>query len=381
MASNPSLLPDAIALLDQLSSAEGIHASLTERTNYRAVFTRDAVMAGIAAVAARSDAGAAAFLRTLERLGQLQGAQGQIPSNYLVEPGGHTAVSFGTLVPRIDACTWFMMGAAVAVRARLMEPAQLRAPVRRVVELLDALEYNGRGLLYCPPGGNWADEYLTEGYVLYDQVLRAWALRLLAEPFDEPRWGADATRITHAIGAGFWPEGAIEWQRPIASFAPTGRRETFDLAACALLALSHELPDRGAATLDWITTTYLERDRMPPAFDPVIAPGSPDWPALRRYHLHEFRNDPHHYHNGGIWPVWLGWLGVAYHHAGQPRQAQRLRALLSAAITRAGGWRFEEYLHGVTGAPGGTPHMAYSATGVILLHHADSPALAAMLRA
>jgi hypothetical protein len=25
--------------------------------------------------------------------------------------------------------------------------------------------------------GNWADEYITDGYVLYDQLLRVWALK------------------------------------------------------------------------------------------------------------------------------------------------------------------------------------------------------------
>jgi hypothetical protein len=29
--------------------------------------------------------------------------------------------------------------------------------------------------LYVPLSGNWADEYITDGYVLYDQLLRVWA--------------------------------------------------------------------------------------------------------------------------------------------------------------------------------------------------------------
>ena len=28
-----------------------------------------------------------------------------------------------------------------------------------------------------PLSGNWADEYITDGYVLYDQLLRVWALK------------------------------------------------------------------------------------------------------------------------------------------------------------------------------------------------------------
>jgi hypothetical protein len=33
-------------------------------------------------------------------------------------------------------------------------------------------EFNNKGLLYVPLSGNWADEYITDGYVLYDQLLR-----------------------------------------------------------------------------------------------------------------------------------------------------------------------------------------------------------------
>ncbi|NUR33686.1 MAG: fructofuranosidase/invertase, partial [Gemmatimonadaceae bacterium] len=61
--------------------------------------------------------------------------------------------------------------------------------------LLEGLEYNGRHLLYVPVGGDWADEYVYEGYVLHDQVLRAWALHLVAATYDEPAWRAKAALI------------------------------------------------------------------------------------------------------------------------------------------------------------------------------------------
>ena len=34
---------------------------------------------------------------------------------------------------------------------------------------------------------------------------------------------------------------------------------------------------------------------------------------------------------------------------------------------------FEEYLHGVTGVPGGVEQMAYSATGLLFLQMASTP--------
>ena len=371
---------EAVALLAALSAPHGIHASRDATANYRAVFARDAVIAGIAGLLAGSDAVAAGLARTLERLRALQGPRGQIASNYEPRDGEATPrVSFGTLAPRLDSATWYLVGIAAAARAGVVDPGPFHASARAVVALLEGIEYNGRGLLYVPAGGNWADEYVYDGYILYDQVLRAWALRLLGDVYAEPAWRGESARVVAAIEAGFWREDGAERGRPVASFSPLGARDVFDCAACALLAVSGVAPARADATLDWIARRFLDAGALPPAFDPVIDEGHPDWPALRRYHLHGFRNRPHEYHNGGVWPVWLGWLALAYARAGRVADAARLRDGLRERVARAGGWRFEEYLHGVTGAPGGTGQMAYSAAGVVLLHRAEWGAARALL--
>jgi hypothetical protein len=235
------------------------------------------------------------------------------------------------------------------------------------VRLLDALEYNGRHLVYTPAGGNWADEYLTEGYTLYDQALRAWSLRLLAGVYGEPAWAAKAALVGARVAEAFWPAGSAERGYPLASFTPLGAREAFDLAGNALLALSGAAPALGAAALDWAAAHFLARGGLPPAFHPAVDEGHPDWPALRRYHLFAFRNRPHEYHNGGVWPVWLGWLALALARAGRAGDLARLRAGLAARLDAAPTFAYEEYLHGVTYAPGGTPRMAYTATGLVFV--------------
>lgn len=110
----------------------------------------------------------------------------------------------------------------------------------------------------------------------------------------------------------------------------------------------------------------------------MIEEGDPDWPALRRYHLYAFRNRPHEYHNGGVWPIWLGWLALAFARTGRADDLARLRALVAARLDARPDYDFEEYLHGVTSVPGGTRRMAYSATGLVFLHLADSAAAAAV---
>lgn len=370
----PTLTQSAAALLAAMRGPDGIHASLTATANYRAVFTRDAVMAGVAGLLTGDPVVVEGLVWTLERLRDLQGPEGQVPSNYLIEGDGPPRVSFGTLAPRLDAVGWYLVGIGLAARAGALDPAPFRESVRRAARVLDAIEYNGRGLVNVPPGGDWADEWIYDGYVLHDQLLRAWGLDLCGDELGEPAWRDKAAVIMRAVDRGFWPADAAEPGRPIAGFSPTRRYDMFDLASCSLLAVSGLLPARGEAALDWICREWLEEDRLPPAFHPVIEEGDPEWPALARYHLHGFRNRPHEYHNGGIWPVWLGWLALALGRTGRTGDLAQLRALWDAALRRAGEFHFEEYLHGRTGQPGGTRQMAYTATGVLFLAHADDAA-------
>jgi hypothetical protein len=376
MTAPDPLHDQAVGLLRALCSPAGIHASLASTANYRAVFARDAVMAGAAGLLLADATIIGALVRTLEGLRARQGPEGQIASNFALGADGGAQVSFGTLAPRIDSATWYLLGVALGARAGALDPGAFRDSVGAVVRLLNAIEYNGRDLLYVPAGGNWADEYVYDGYILYDQVLRAWALRLLADQYDEPAWRDKAARIGRAIDARYWPHTAGGERRghPVASFSPITARETFDLAACSLLALSDVAPTSGAAALDWIAERWLGRDALPPVFHPVIDETHPDWAALARYHLHGFRNRPHEYHNGGVWPIWLGWLALALAHTGRTAPLTRLRALVEARLAARPAFAFEEYLHGRTGEPGGTPRMAYTATGIVMLRAAGSDA-------
>ena len=358
---------EAIALLRALSGPEGIHASLSSTANYRAIFARDAVMAGTAGLLLGDDTVSHGLVRTLERLRDLQGAEGQIASNFEIRPGAAPHVSFGTLAPRIDSATWYLIGIGLGARAGILDAGTFRESARAVVRLLDGIEYNGRHLLYIPTGGNWADEYIYDGYILYDQVLRAWGLRLLGVTYDEPAWVKKAEQIGETIEARYWLDPAREGGHPVASLSPVGSQDMFDLAASSLLALSGVSPRLGASALRWIDETFLVHDKLVPAFHPVIDESDALWPALRRYHLHDFRNAPHEYHNGGIWPIWLGWLGLAFAQTGMTGALSRLQALTTAQIGDGQPFGFEEYLHGVTGQARGTTQMAYSATGLVFL--------------
>ena len=367
----PALHDAARALLRSLSGPHGIRASSSSSANYGAVFARDAVMAGIAGLLADDSTISDGLTRTLEHLRDLQGQQGQIPSNYQMRGADAPRISFGSLVPRLDAPLWYLIGIAAAARAGALDPAPFRRSVEAVISLLDALEYNGRHLLYVPVGGDWADEYVYEGYVLHDQVLRAWAQLLVADVFQEQSWREKAACIGQAIDDSYWTHEAIDRGYPLAAFTPTRTFDMFDLPTCSLLALSGVAPAVGATALHWIVERFVGRSELPPAFAPVIDERHPDWPALSRYHLHGFRNRPHEYHNGGIWPIWLGWLALALARHGRTADVERLDDALAARLDASYG--FEEFLHGVTGTPGGVAGMAYSATGLLFVREALVP--------
>jgi len=362
-----------VTLLRTLSGPHGIHASQANTANYRAIFSRDGVMAGIAGLLLHDDAVTMGLVRTLEGLRDTQGREGQIASNFELRTGEAPKVSFGSLAPRIDGATWYLLGVALAASRGAINPDDFEASVRAAVRILDALEYNGRHLIYVPTGGNWADEYIYDGYILYDQVLRAWALRLLGVTYEEHGWAEKAAQIAGRIDESFWATSARTMCHPVASFSPVVTRNIFDLAACSLLALSDLAPAMSAAALDWITAEFLDRGALPPAFHPVIHEGDADWAQLRRYHLHEFRNRPFEYHNGGIWPIWLGWLALALAHHNRDAALASLTSLASARLTQTATYGFEEYFHGRSGESLGTPQMAYSATGIVFMEHAASP--------
>jgi hypothetical protein len=373
MTSRIARLDDARALVRALSVPHGIRACASSSANYGAVFTSDAVMAGIAGLLTRDSTVSAGLARTLWHLRDLQGNEGQIPSNYEMQAARSFRVSFGSIVPRLDASLWYLIGVALAARADALDPAPFERSVREVVRMLEALEYNGRHLLYVPLGGDWADDYVYEGYVLHDQVLRAWALGLVASTYDIPAWRAKARLIERAMEERFWTMDAAARGYPLAAFTPTRTYEMFDLAACSLLALAGLVPVAAAAALTWVAERFLNRGELPPAFSPVIDEGHADWPALRRHHLREFRNHPHEYHNGGIWPIWLGWLALALARHRRPADVEHVATSLERRLAAAPRYDFEEFLHGTTAVPAGTPGMANSATGLLLIDAARAP--------
>ena len=369
---------NAQRLLRKACTPWGIKASLVELDNYNAIFTRDAVMAGIAGILLEDEVIIKGLKNTLEQLKIRQGEQGQIASNFTIIDGQPDKVSFGTLSPKIDACTWYLMGVALLLRENKIEKKNFRESIEQTINLLDALEFNGKHLIYIPKGGNWADEYVYEGYILYDQVLRAWGLSLLATVFEVPDWAEKANAIMACISSSYQNENKPYLD---ASFYPGGRFEKFDLAAHALAGILFDDKQLDLEPVfDWITVHFMDKKQFPPAFYPVIKPGDSDWESLRNFHLFGFKNSPYHYHNGGIWWIWLGWLSIALSVRKQEAALLKLTELAISYLRSLEDFDFKEYISADERMPSGTPKLCYTAAGMVFLSLAKNKADFSLLK-
>ena len=190
------------------------------------------------------------------------------------------------------------------------------------------------------PTSDWRDEQWVLGYGLYVNTLYYWALTLFNKTEEAARL---RTLMNHleTIDKSHDPD-----QRD--GFAIPGRpyyamwtyksegSERFDLLGNSLAILTGIASrSRAQEMVAWVesqcqelrSTELLSID-MPPCLIPVILPTDPDW--RQRYALY---NEPHHYHNGGIWPFISGFYVAALVAADRLLQAREALAVLTDAVT------------------------------------------------
>ncbi|AGA35351.1 hypothetical protein TVNIR_3723 [Thioalkalivibrio nitratireducens DSM 14787] len=388
----------AIDLLRACATADGFLATPTQRSNYRRIWARDGAILTLAALCT-DDADLIATARcTLEVLAAHQGPHGEIPSN--VDPATGR-ISYGGTTGRVDADLWFVIACAEFWRATgdgafldRMLPA-----IEKVRFLLGAWEFNNRGLLYVPVTGDWADEYLQSGYVLYDQLLYLQAQRSFATLHEEVHGSADHAlgerigRLHHLIRGNYWfngdgtvpgdtyhevlyrkgleaaPHCADRYWMP--HFSPSGYGYRFDAFANVLASLFGVANDAQRERVDAFIADELLNEEMPllPAFHPVIEPVDEDWEDLQVMFSYTFKNRPYEFHNGGLWPMLTGFHVADLARRGRTRHARALLAGIHRANSQAidgQPWSFPEFIHGRKLTPGGTPRQGWSAAGAVI---------------
>ena len=198
-----TLYQDSLELLRWLHRPEGLLASTVDADNYKRIWARDGIICGIAGLLADDTLVITGLKNTLITLAEHQHPLGMIPSNVL--PGNTNATSYGSLVGRIDANTWFVTGACLYYKNTRDETTwkTLQPALQKCRGYLKAIEFNARGWLYTPLSGNWADEYPIHGYTLYDNVLRIWGETLWARLQNEP--DESLQQLKEKTYNNFWP--------------------------------------------------------------------------------------------------------------------------------------------------------------------------------
>ncbi|KYP16429.1 hypothetical protein, partial [Flavihumibacter sp. CACIAM 22H1] len=303
---------NSLEILQKASTPYGFVASLQEQDNYRRIWTRDGTINSLAALLSGDQSLIETVKATLHTLFKNQHPTGFMPSNVSIGAG----LSFGGTVGRADNPSWAVIG--LCQYTLLQNEHSLanayQAQVEKCFSVMDAWEYNGKHLMYVPQSGDWADEYIQHGYILFNQLLRVWALRLAATVYEKPGWRQKADAIQQVIETNFWNRAGngvlyapnIKHQlqdAPVGywlmGFNPARIYHQFDLQAnslALLLGIGNEQEKN--ETLQYLQGLFLRKQSLLPSFYPTIGYGTPDMKELENNFAYGFRNKPHEFHNG-----------------------------------------------------------------------------------
>lgn len=374
----------SIELLKKVASPHGFLASAENTSNYNRVWARDGVICGLAALASGDKKLIETFKITLETLANNQHEIGTIPSNVLINDEINE-VSYGGLAGRVDAVTWFIIGVchyAFYTKDDLFI-TKYEDAIEKALRLLEAWEFNNKHLIYVPLSGNWADEYITDGYVLYDQLLRVWALKNYNHFKKSEKIVRKLEEIIKQIETNFLPNSTQEKFHERAykevlfdayipcSFSPSGYKNQFDAFANSLLLLlnigTREVHNKIINfSFELAKNTKLG---LVPAFWPPIFESDQHWNLLKDNCKYEFRNFPYEFHNGGSWPMVNGFyaLGILAHSENE--KANFILENINKA-NAVQGYSFFENFNTNTTAPNGVSYCAWSAAAGVIVHQA-----------
>ncbi|PIX57344.1 MAG: hypothetical protein COZ48_01215, partial [Candidatus Yonathbacteria bacterium CG_4_10_14_3_um_filter_43_12] len=258
--------------------------------------------------------------------------------------------------------------------------------VERALFYLECLELNGRGLLYIPEGGDWADEYVNQGYVLFDEILYYRALRDGARTLGRDDLHKKADTLRDIIVVNYFPlkenldnlsiynpklfARIVDTYRPplpLAYFTTNTAVDQVDTLANALLLLSDIIDDEHKQAIGHtILSQCMDKEfSILPAFYPVITKGDHNWEHLVNNFAFTFKNEAYEYHNGGLWPLVHGFFIASLKDDDGLARLQSFAEILSRD-----GYIFPEYFHGKTHEAKGTKELGFSASSYIIAHNA-----------
>ncbi|RME61436.1 MAG: hypothetical protein D6780_01715, partial [Candidatus Dadabacteria bacterium] len=208
-----NLLEEAITLLQQCSIAKGILASLDGKDDvYHRIWTRDAIVSGLSGLVVQDKKIIKGLLHTLKTLKGNLGAQGEVPSNIaLTKSLKVKKISYGTPVGRVDATLWYLIGWLYLTKTNCLttkEKKDILSSLEKIFTLLNTWHFSSKELIYTPTAGFWADEMPIGGYVLYNELLYLWSLKLFYTVTRDKFFKDKASRLNNEILLNFYPTKA-----------------------------------------------------------------------------------------------------------------------------------------------------------------------------
>lgn len=371
----------AIELLQKASSENGFLASVNEIANYKRIWARDGVICGLSGLLDGDEKLVKTFKQTLISLADNQHTLGNIPSNVYYGKNG-VEVSFGGLAGRVDTVAWFIIG--VCNYTYFTKDTdffkQMKPHIKKGFKLLNAWEFNNNHLMYIPRSGNWADEYITEAHIFYDQLLRLWALRCYQHLNPTKKVDEKITIITQLLNANYQKSQEDEVKNVyhpraynslsktsfwMASVTPSGYQKMYDAFAnsfAILLGLNTDFNE------EVIGYSEKLRKSLPlqllPAFWPPITPEDTEWDLLTDNCKYEFRNHPYEFHNGGTWQMVNGFYAASITEK-YPEKAKEVLESLSD-LNSLENYAFYENYNSKSQQPNGVPFCTWSAAGEVI---------------
>jgi GH15 family glucan-1,4-alpha-glucosidase len=369
-------------------------------TGYPQVWARDAVICLPGALLSKTPELLEAARNSLKTLLDYQSERGKIPLN--VDVGSKTISHENS--GSVDANTLLIIG--VYWYTKFTQDFSLideyLERIKRAYLWLEYQDSNECGLLEVHEGANWADLYPTSYNTLFDNVLWYLATRAMGELTGEQNvYKIKAEEIKQKMNFLFWvdrgwDENEIAKREKIAKEMHLEWFNTLGEIDCAIempfylshvmfrsfghrfdsfgnfLAILSGIADKHQSDkiFNYVDGSGINAPYPVKAFYPCIYPGDPDW---REYLKSRNLNIPHHYHNGGIWPMLGGWYVVALVRSGNLDQARHHLQKLAESIMQCkstGSKTCNEYLHGESGKPLGNESQGFTAAMYIFAYEA-----------
>jgi len=364
----------SIELLERNLSPHGILAAsrteAAEARRYTRIFGRDAAVCVLAMCGSGAASLERAAVASLDALAAQQAANGQIPK--YVDPDGRDADFW--YLGCIDATLWWLIACDHVRRHGTVGPRHWQAETERAIQWLLAQEHQSFRLLQQNEASDWADIMPRSGYVLYSNALWFEVKR---------RFGLDHADATqHHFNHLFHPiqKDLPEYHRArlLQHYARRGQREMELYLSFVNLAFAGDEGDVfgnllailcGVAGESMghriVKTLHAAKASDPYPIRVVLRPLSRQHEMWRPYMSRHRQNQPHQYHNGGIWPFVGGFWVMALARVGRSDLAWRELAAL-AHVNALDDWRFTEWFHGSTLEPMGMAGQSWNAATFLL---------------